>query len=123
MICCLNNMRYIDISNLVQKDFDQFDGREKQWIKAVIEYLKDENNSLDLIKQKFKPLGGELSGYYKAKHRGFGIRIIFQILNEKELKVYFERIEFDTDITEVIQVIAGGRRERIYDTVAKRIKK
>jgi mRNA-degrading endonuclease RelE of RelBE toxin-antitoxin system len=116
-------MRYIDISGLVQKDFDQFDGREKQWIKAVIAYLKDENNSLDLIKQKFKPLGGELSGYYKAKHRGFGIRLIFQILNENELKVYFERIEFDADITEVIQIIAGGRRDKIYDKAAKRIKK
>ena len=116
-------MRYIDISNLVQKDFDQFDGREKQWIKAIIDYLKDENNSLDLIKQKFKPLGGELSGYYKAKHRGFGIRIIFQILNDNELKIYFERIEFDKNVNEVIQIIAGGRRDIIYEIVAKRIKK
>ena len=48
---------------------------------------------------------------------------LFVLMKQKELKVYFERIEFDTDFTEVIQVIAGGRRERIYDTVAKRIKK
>ena len=95
----------------------------KKWIKAIIDYLKDEDHSLDLIRQKFKPLGGELLGYYKAKHRGFGMRIIFQILNDKELKIYFERIEFDKNVNEVIQIIAGGRRDIIYEIVAKRIKK
>lgn len=81
-------MRKVEISSLVQKNFYKFDGREKQWTKAVISYLEDEINSIETIKQKFKPLSGELLGYYKAKHRGFGIRILFKILNETELKVY-----------------------------------
>lgn len=115
-------MRKVEISSLVQKDFNTFDGREKQWAKAIISYLEDEHNSTELIKQKFKQLSGELLGYYKAKHRGFGIRLIFKILNDNELKIYIERIEIDSSINEIIQFIAGGRRDSIYSLAIKRIK-
>lgn len=84
--------------------------------------MEDERNSIESIKQKFKPLSGDLNGYCKAKHRGFGIRIIFKILNETELKVYIERIEIDSSINEVIQFIADGRRDNIYSLAIKRIK-
>lgn len=116
-------MRKVVINKLVQKDIDQFDGREKQWIKAVVCYLEDENNSIELIKQKFSPLSGSLSGHYKAKHRGFGIRLIFEIFEEHELRVYFQKISIDSSVNEVIEIIAGGRRDQIYETVAKRVKK
>jgi len=113
-------MRKIEIRTEVQKDIEKFDGRERQWTKAIILYLQDEHNSIETIKQKFKPLHGDLSGYYKAKHRGFGIRLVFKILSETEFIMDIEKLKPNEVITECIQLLAVGKRDKIYDLAKKR---
>lgn len=115
-------MRKVIISKEVVKNIEKFDGREKQWISAVIRYLENEENSIELIKQKFEALGKELKGYYKAKHRGFKIRCVFKILNEFEIAVYIEKSHLDPLIDEIIQLVAVGKRDFIYELASKRVK-
>ena len=115
-------MRKIMISTKTIKEINKFDNREKQWIKAIIGYLEDESHSLDMIKLKFRPLSNELEGYHKAKHRGFGLRIIFRILDQDEIQVFIDKRELDESVNEIIQIITAGKRDKIYDLAIKKIK-
>jgi mRNA-degrading endonuclease RelE of RelBE toxin-antitoxin system len=114
-------MRKVIISKEVLKDISQFDGREKQWICAVIRYLENEDHSIQTIKQKFATLRDDLKGYYKAKHRGFKIRCVFKILSEREIALYVEKTQSDPLIDEILQLIAVGKRDSIYELARKRV--
>lgn len=115
-------MRKVFITKETAKDIQRFDGREKQWICAVIRYLENEEHSLELIKQKFEVLREDLKGYYKAKHRGFKIRCVFKILSENEVALHIEKTHGDSLINEVIEMIAVGKRDSIYELASKRVK-
>jgi mRNA-degrading endonuclease RelE of RelBE toxin-antitoxin system len=113
-------MRKVLLSKQVAKDINNFDGRELQWICAIVRFLENEENSLETIKQKFKSLNNDLKGYYKAKHRGFKIRMVFKILNAHEIEIYVEKMKADPMFDEIIQLIAVGKRDSIYELASKR---
>lgn len=107
-------MRTILINARVAKELKRFEGKELQWIKAIVSYLEDDTNSRELIEQKFKPLGGSLVGYRKAKNRSLGIRMIFRFLSHNELELMVEPITHDEAIQEFIELLTVGRRDKVY---------
>ncbi|MDP3306618.1 MAG: hypothetical protein Q8S15_11130 [Erysipelotrichaceae bacterium] len=115
-------MRKVILTKEAAKDIGKFDGREKQWIYAIIRYLENEEHALELIKQKFETLREDLKGYYKAKHRGLKIRCVFKILSENEIALHIEKAHGDPLIDEVFQMIAVDKRDSIYELASKRIK-
>ncbi len=74
-----------------------------------------------MIKQKFEALKDDLKGYYNAKHRRFKIRCVFKLLNEHEIALYVEKMHTDPLIDEVIELIAVGKRDSIYELATKRV--
>mgnify|MGYP001309683832 CR=1 FL=1 len=113
-------MRKIIIDSRASKDIDAFKGYERLWITQIINILEDESNSLEYIQQKFKPLQGKLKGYRKAKHRGFGLRIVFRLLNEQEILIIINHD--DKEKREIIEFLAIGKREEIYDIAKHRLR-
>lgn len=113
-------MRKVIIDSFVAKDIVKFNGREQKWIIQIIKILEDETNSIEIIKQKFKPLNGELKGYQKAKHRGFGIRIVFKFLNNNEIEIMIDKD--DEEYREMIELLAVGKRDGVYEIAKHRLK-
>lgn len=93
-----------------KKDFKQLDGSQKKVALAMLEKLRE--NPLPKYRGGYgSPLGndasvGNLTGFLKLKARGAGIRIIYELIESKELS----------------QVIVIGMREekKVYQTAAKR---
>ena len=95
------------------KDFSRLDGSQKKVALAMLEKLRV--NPLPNIKGGYGiPLGndtttGNLAGLLKLKARGFGIRIVYELIEEDELS----------------KVIVIGMREdkEVYKSAVKRISK
>lgn len=113
-------MRKVILNKIVIKEIDSLDKREKQWVKAVIDVLEDERNSIEILEQKFQPLGGELSGYRKAKNRSFGIRIVFRILKNQEIEVMIGRLSMSQEVHELIELLTVGKRDKVYQRALER---
>ncbi|MBO1095511.1 hypothetical protein FQS90_02940 [Enterococcus casseliflavus] len=113
-------MRHIEICKKVSKELSKFDGKSKSWQKAVINQLEDESNSIEEIEEIFEPLSDDLKGYYKAKNRSLGVRIVFRIISEDQIEIFKIDNEIDEKYDEVIQIIAAGRRDKVYKIASKR---
>lgn len=96
-----------------KKDFQKLDGSQKKVVLAMLEKLR--LNPLPKYKGGYGiPLGndvttGNLSGLLKLKARGFGIRIVYELIEQEGIS----------------QVIVIGMREEkeVYRAAVKRIKK
>lgn len=113
-------MRILILSKHAKKDINQFKGREKFWIDKTLDFIVDERNTQTIISQKFKSLSGELSGFRKAKHRGFGIRIVFRFLSDNEIEIMIDKD--DEEYREMIELLAVGKRELVYEIAKHRLK-
>lgn len=113
-------MRHVDVSKQVKKELDKLDGRSKSWQKAILNQLEDESNSLEDIMETFDPLRDDLKGYYKAKNRSLGIRIVFRIISKDKIEIFKVDNGLDEKHDEVVQVIAAGRRDKIYGIARRR---
>lgn len=115
-------MRKVDITKNCLEDIKALDKRNRQWVLSIVDYLKDEQNTIEMIEQRFPMLSGGLHGYRKAKNRSFGLRILFTIQSDKRIRLtidnHFNRSSFD----EIIKLFAVDHRDRIYDVIRKRIK-
>ena len=116
-------MRHVEISKQVSKELSKFDGKSKSWQKAIINQLEDESNSIADIEEVFEALSDDLKGYYKAKNRSLGVRIVFRIISEDQIEIFKIDNEIDEEYDEVIQIIAAGRRDKVYKTASKRAHK
>lgn len=93
-----------------QKDFQKLDGSQKKIVVKMLEKLRE--NPLPKIRGGYgTPLGndtstGNLSGLLKLKARGFGIRIVYELIEVENHSV----------------VIVIGMREdkEVYKIAAKR---
>jgi mRNA-degrading endonuclease RelE of RelBE toxin-antitoxin system len=115
-------MRKVDITKNCLEDIKALDKRNRQWVLSIVDYLKDEQNTIEVIEQRFPMLSGGLHGYRKAKNRSFGLRILFTIQSDKRVRLtidnHFNRSSFD----EIIKLFAVDHRDKIYDVIRKRIK-
>lgn len=115
-------MRIVEITRDCLEDIKTLDKRNRQWVLSIVDYLKDENNTIETIEQRFPMLSDGLHGYRKAKNRSFGLRILFTIESNKRILITIDRSFKDLDVDEIIQLFAVGHRDRIYGVVRKRIK-
>lgn len=115
-------MRKVEITKDCIEDIHKLDKRCRQWVMSIIDYLKDEKHTIEMIEQHFPMLSGGLHGFRKAKHRGFGLRILFRLVSNKRILVTIDRSFGDLGVDEIIQLFAVGHRDKIYDIVRKRIK-
>ena len=115
-------MRKVDITKNCLEYIKALDKRNRQWVLSIVDYLKDEQNTIEMIEQRFPILSGGLHGYRKVKNRSFGLRILFTIQSDKRVRLiidnHFNRSSFD----EIIKLFAVGHRDKIYNVIGKRIK-
>lgn len=105
------NWDYV-LTEEAKKDFKKMDGTQKQIVLAMLEKLRI--NPLPKFKGGYGiPLGndtttGNLSTYLKLKARGFGIRIVYELIEEDGIS----------------KVIVIGIREdkKVYKQAVKRIR-
>ena len=115
-------MRKVNIDKKIVKQLKKFDGKALGWQKAIIDYLKDESNTIEEIKEKFESTQGDLKEYYKAKNSSLKVRIIFEILEtDEDINIFlFERDLEDDGASEILNIFAGGYRDKIYDEANRR---
>lgn len=66
-------MRKVDITKKCLEDIKALDKRNRQWVLSIVDYLKDEQNIIEMIEQCFTMLSGGLHGYRKAKNQSSGL--------------------------------------------------
>ena len=80
-------MRNVEITKDCLEDIKNLDKRCRQWVLSIVDYLKDEQNTIEMIEQRFPMLSGGLHGYRKVKNRSFGLRILFTIQSDKRVRL------------------------------------
>lgn len=115
-------MRQVRINKSVLKEIECLDHRERQWVKEIIVVLGDESISIESLKQMFKPLGGELTGYRKVKNRSLGLRIIFKIHSEGFVEVMVDHPRVTDKVKELIDILIVGKRDKVYQKALNRLK-